>query len=196
MGNCNNQFIGLMGGSFNPAHSGHKMISELAIKRLRLNRLWWLVSPQNPLKGASDMAPLDDRVNTAQQIANNPKIEVTKIETYLGTQYTVDLLLILKRRFPRTKFVWVMGADNLAQLSKWKDWEKIIANVRIAIFDRPSFSLQALSGKIARRFIRYRLYERQSLCLMHTQPPAWIFYHTNLNNISATRLRSNRKNFP
>ncbi|MBH67474.1 MAG: nicotinic acid mononucleotide adenylyltransferase [Rhodospirillaceae bacterium] len=192
MGNCGRQCIGLMGGSFNPAHSGHKMVAELALKRLRLNKIWWLVSPQNPLKSAQDMAMLKDRANLARQVARNPNIIVSTIESQLGTQYTIDILCILKKRYPKTRFVWIMGADNFIQFPEWKDWDKIARLVRIAVFDRPGFSLLALSGKMAHRFSAYRIYERQSSHLRRLRPPAWIFHHTLLNQCSATRIRSAR----
>ena len=190
VGATTKQYIGLMGGSFNPAHSGHKLISELAIKRLSLDKLWWLVSPQNPLKPKADMAGIEERVQNAVKVSGNPKIKVMTIESYLNTQYTIDILEILTQRFPSTRFVWIMGADNLVQFSEWKDWEKIASLVRIAVFDRPNFSLKSLASKMPKRFFRNRLRERQGLALRNKFPPAWIFFHTNLSHISATKIRS------
>ena len=184
------QYIGLMGGSVNPAHSGHKLISELAIKRLSLDKLWWLVSPQNPLKPKDDMAGIEERVQHAVKVSGHPKIKVMTIESYLNTQYTIEILEILTQRFPSTRFVWIMGADNLVQFSEWKDWEKIASLVRIAVFDRPNFSLKSLASKMPRRFFRNRLRERQGLVLRNKFPPAWIFFHTNLSHISSTKIRS------
>ena len=190
VGATTKQCIGLMGGSFNPAHSGHKLISELAIKRLSLDKLWWLVSPQNPLKPKDDMAGIEERVQHAVKVSGHTKIKVMTIESYLNTQYTIEILEILTQRFPSTRFVWIMGADNLVQFSEWKDWEKIASLVRIAVFDRPNFSLKSLASKMPRRFFRNRLRERQGLALRNKFPPAWIFFHTNLSHISATKIRS------
>lgn len=183
-----------MGGSFNPAHDGHRMIAELALKRLRLHRVWWLVSPQNPLKSASNMAPMDIRVGQARALRKDPRIEVMTLEADLGTSYTADTLRALSKRFPRTRFVWVMGADNLAQMPAWRDWTYILNTVGVAVFDRPTYSLKALSGRTARRFARFRLPERQSGVLTRRRPPAWVFHHTLLNPVSATQIRQRAGN--
>ena len=193
IGATSKQTIGLMGGSFNPAHSGHRLISELAIKRLGLNKVWWLVSPQNPLKSSAGMASIKERVQNAVKISRNPRIKVMTIESSLNTQYTVDLLKILSKRFSSTRFIWIMGADNLLQFSKWKNWEEITSLVRIAIFDRPNFSLKSLAADMPRRFSGNRLREREGLLLKYKKPPAWIFFHSNLNHISATKIRSQIK---
>ena len=187
------QTIGLMGGSFNPAHSGHRLISELAIKRLGLNKVWWLVSPQNPLKPSAGMANIKERVQNAVKISRNPKIKVMTVESFLDTQYTADLLKILSKRFSSTRFIWIMGADNLLQFSEWKNWEEITSLVRIAIFDRPNFSLKSLAADMPRRFSGNRLREREGLLLKYRKPPAWIFFHSNLSHISATKIRSQIK---
>tara|TARA_Y100001968_G_scaffold68709_1_gene59781 strand:- start:15 stop:671 length:657 start_codon:yes stop_codon:yes gene_type:complete len=187
------QTIGLMGGSFNPAHSGHRLISELAIKRLRLNKVWWLVSPQNPLKSSAGMASIKERVQNAVKISRNPRIKVMTLESSLNTRYTVDLLKILSKRFSSARFIWIMGADNLLQFSEWKNWEEITSLVRIAIFDRPNFSLKSLAADMPRRFSGNRLREREGLLLKYKKPPAWIFFHSNLNHISATKIRSQIK---
>ena len=183
-----------MGGSFNPAHDGHRMIAELALKRLRLHRVWWLVSPQNPLKSSTDMAPMESRVREARALAKNPRIEVTTLEADLGTRYTADTLRVLRKRFPRTRFIWVMGADNLAQMPGWRNWAYILNTVGVAVFDRPTYSLKALSGRTARRFARFRLPERQGGLLSRRHPPAWVFHHTLLNPVSATQIRQRAKN--
>ncbi len=178
-----------MGGSFNPAHDGHRMIAELALKRLRLHRVWWLVSPQNPLKSSAGMASLEDRLARAKAVAGNPRIEVTALESRLGTTYTADTIRLLQRRFPGTKFIWVMGADNLAQMPSWRNWHYILNTVAVAVFDRPTYSLKALSGRTARRFARFRLPERKAGVLARHGPPAWVFHHTLLNPVSATEIR-------
>lgn len=193
IGATSKQTIGLMGGSFNPAHSGHRLISELAIKRLGLNKVWWLVSPQNPLKSSAGMASIKERVQNAVKISRNPRIKVMTVESSLNTQYTVDLLKILSKRFSSARFIWIMGADNLLQFSEWKNWEEITSLVRIAIFDRPNFSLKSLAADMPRRFSGNRLREREGLLLKYKKPPAWIFFHSNLNHISATKIRSQIK---
>ncbi len=139
--------IGLLGGSFNPAHGGHLHISRLALSRLDLDEVWWLVSPQNPLKPAAGMAPFAERLAQAADIAAaDRRIKVSDIEARLGTRYTADTLKALTRRFPRARFVWLMGGDNLAQLPYWKRWQDIVGTVPIAVFDRPGSSLRALAG--------------------------------------------------
>jgi nicotinate-nucleotide adenylyltransferase len=189
LGDRRRQRIGLMGGSFNPAHEGHRMIAELALKRLRLHRVWWLVSPQNPLKPSDGMAAMETRISQAKSVAGDPRIEVTALEAELGTTFTADTIKALRKRFPRTRFVWVMGADNLAQMPAWRNWHYILNTVGVAVFDRPTYSLKALSGRTARRFARFRLPERQGAVLARHAPPAWVFHHTLLNPVSATQIR-------
>ena len=187
------QTIGLLGGSFNPAHAGHKMITEFALKRLRLNTIWWLVSTQNPLKSKTGMRPLIDRLNTAQSIANHPKVSVKPIEFQLNTLYTADTIRTLKKRYRQTKFVWIMGADNLAQFTEWKDWNKIATMVSIAVFNRPGYSQKALSSRMARRYSGRRISECKSALLAKFKPPRWVFLHTLLNPISSTKIREENK---
>ncbi len=184
--------IGLLGGSFNPAHYGHRHISLLALRRLGLDEVWWLVSPQNPLKPARGMSPLPERLAEAARVARHPRIHATAIEAHLGTRYTADTLAALRRRFPNVRFVWLMGADNLAQIPQWRRWETIFHSAAIAIFDRNSYSSRALAGKAARRFASKRLPERQAKILVDTPPPAWLFLHTRLHPASATQIRARR----
>ena len=183
------QTIGLLGGSFNPAHAGHKMITEFALKRLRLNTIWWLVSTQNPLKSKTGMRPLIDRLDTAQSMANHPKVSVKPIEFQFNTLYTADTIRTLKKRYRQTKFVWIMGADNLAQFTEWKDWNKIATMVSIAVFNRPGYSQKALSSRMARRYSGRRISECKSALLAKLKPPRWVFLHTLLNPISSTKIR-------
>jgi nicotinate-nucleotide adenylyltransferase len=183
--------VGLLGGSFNPAHEGHRHIAETALKRLRLHRVWLLVSPQNPLKGTADMAPLAQRLASARHAAGEtPYIVVTDVERYLDTQYTVDTVTALSRRFPYTRFVWLMGADALAEMHRWRDWERIFHTVPIAVFDRPSYSLRASGGKAATRFRRYRRPPREAGKLADMDPPAWTFFQSRRIPVSATALRA------
>lgn len=185
--------VGLLGGSFNPAHSGHRHLSEAALKRLALDRVWWLVSPQNPLKPAGGMAPLAERIAAARAIARHPRIVVTDIEARLGTRYTADTLAALTMRFPRLRFVWLMGADNLIQIPQWKHWSRIFNTVPVAIFERPSYSLRALAGKAARRYGPFRLPESAAATLADQAPPAWVFCRMRLDPTSATAIRARRR---
>lgn len=181
--------IGLLGGSFNPAHDGHRYISEEAIKRLRLHQVWWLVSPQNPLKGTADMAPFRQRLRFARLAAQHPRIVVSDVEQRLGTVYTVDTLRRLLPRFPACRFVWLMGADNLIQIASWKGWQKIFVSVPIAVFARPPYSSPALVGKAARFFASARLPEARAKQVATMRPPAWVYLHTRPHPGSATRIR-------
>jgi nicotinate-nucleotide adenylyltransferase len=185
--------VGLLGGSFNPAHGGHLHISREALKRLKLDEVWWLVSPQNPLKPSAGMGPLEDRLAAARAVVTrHPRIKVTDIEARLGTIYTADTLAALKRRFPKIRFVWLMGADNLSQISRWERWENIFELVPIAVFARPSYSLRSLSGPAARRYARRRVPLAKARKLVETDPPAWVFLPVRLDARSATDIRSGR----
>ncbi|MEE9139888.1 MAG: nicotinate-nucleotide adenylyltransferase [Alphaproteobacteria bacterium] len=185
--------MGLLGGSFNPAHEGHRHISLLALRKLGLHELWWLVSPRNPLKPAAGLAPFEERLAGARAVADHPAIRVTDLERRFGTLYTVDTLERLRACFPDVRFVWIMGADNLAQFPLWERWTAIFEAVPIAIFDRPSYSLRALAGKAARRYCRYRLPPRLAKELAGQPAPAWIFFHDRLSPASATRIRAQGK---
>lgn len=182
--------VGLLGGSFNPAHAGHRHIAELALKHLGLDEVWLLVSPGNPLKKKDGMAPLAARLASAEAQARHPRIRATTIERELGTRFTADTLATLVRRFPRTEFVWLMGADNLRQLPQWERWSTIFNTVPIAIFARPSYSTKALAGKAAHRFSTARQRPRNGAArLASRKPPAWVFMHTRLHPASATSIR-------
>jgi nicotinate-nucleotide adenylyltransferase len=181
--------IGLLGGSFNPAHEGHRHISLIALQRLRLDAVWWLVSPQNPLKPREGMASQAERLGFAQKTARHPRIIPTDIERHLGTRYTVDTLAQLKRRFPCVRFVWLMGADNLIQITRWRRWEKIFASAAVAVFARSPYS-PALYGQAAKRFAHCKTESRK---LFSHAPPAWSFLRIRLHPASATAIRSQRK---
>jgi len=182
--------IGLLGGSFNPAHEGHRFISLYALDHLRLDEVWWMVSPQNPLKSTDGMAPFDRRLTRAAAVARHPRIKVTDIETRLDTRYTADSLRALTARHPRNRFVWLMGADNLRQMHHWEDWPDIFRLARIAVFDRPQYSMDALLSQAARRFSRSRIPPSAASGLIARNPPAWVFLRTPLHPISATRIRA------
>lgn len=181
--------VGLLGGSFNPAHAGHRHISVEALRRLGLDQVWWLVSPQNPLKPRAGMAPLAERLATARLVARHPAIVPTAIEQDLGTRYTVDTLAALRRRFPLIRFAWLMGADNLVQIGRWKRWQRLFEGTAIAVFDRPRYAAPALASMAAQRFRARRRPETSSRRLCETRPPAWIFIRAPLHPASATAIR-------
>lgn len=182
--------IGLLGGSFNPAHAGHLHISRWALRRLRLDEVWWLVSPQNPLKPQDGMADLAARVARARATARDRRLRVGPLEAMLGTTYTVDTLVRLRRAFPGTRFVWLMGADNLRQIGRWQGWTRIFHTVPIAVLDRPTYCLRATVGLAARRFARQRRAERAAGSLVGTAPPAWVLLHGRRHMASATAIRA------
>ncbi len=184
--------IGLLGGSFNPAHAGHRHVALSALRRLALDEVWWLVSPQNPLKPMAGMATQADRIASAEAVARHPRIRVTGIEEVLGTRYTADTLTMLARRFPRVRFVWLMGADNLQQVPRWDRWLTIFRSVAVAVFDRSPYSYRSLAGKAARRFARCRLPDRKAGLLAERMPPAWMFLHLRRHPASATAIRQRR----
>jgi nicotinate-nucleotide adenylyltransferase len=182
--------VGLLGGSFNPAHAGHRHISEQALKRLQLDEVWWLVSPQNPLKPVDGMGRLAERVERARATASHPRIRVTALERLLRTTLTAETLAALTHWFPRVRFVWLMGGDNLAQVHRWSAWQDIFHTVGVAVVDRPAYSLAPLAGKAARRFARARVPETQAGTLALGSPPAWTFLHIPRSALSATALRA------
>ncbi|MEQ8653764.1 MAG: nicotinate-nucleotide adenylyltransferase [Kiloniellales bacterium] len=184
--------MGLLGGSFNPAHSGHLHISREAIKRLKLDEVWWLVSPQNPLKAQQGMASLQTRLRDAQVVAKDRRIRVTALESLLGTQYTVESLEQLLKRFPGRHFVWLMGADNMVQISRWQDWPQIFHQLPVAVLARPSYSIRASSSKAAVRFRRRRLSGARARGLALWPVPAWALLRIKLSKLSATGLRQAR----
>lgn len=188
--------IGLLGGSFNPAHAGHLHISRMALCHLGLDEVWWLVSPQNPLKPAEGMGTLEGRLARARAVAARARgrIRVSPIETAFGTQHTVDTIRALKPRFPGRKFVWLMGADNLIQLPKWKGWQALFGLVPIAVFPRPSYSLRALDSRAAAMFAPHRKKGKGAAgSLADKKPPAWVFLDIRNHSASATRIRENEK---
>ena len=184
--------IGLLGGSFNPAHDGHRAMSLYALKQLGLDQIWWLVSPQNPLKTTKDMAALDRRIGRAKDFAAHPRLAVTSIEIDLGTRYTAHTLRLLTRRFPNTRFVWLMGADNLQQIQRWKDWPEIFRLVPVAVFRRPSYPAGRGLGCAAIRFNQAWNPAPQAKKVARTPQnllPAWVILDNKLNYTSATEIR-------
>jgi nicotinate-nucleotide adenylyltransferase len=186
----------LLGGSFNPAHDGHRHISLCALHQLRLDEVWWLVSPQNPLKPVAGMAPQAERILGAEAVAAHPCIRVSGLEAWLGTRYTADTLRVLRLRFPGGRFVWLMGADNLTQIPRWDRWTRIFATVPVAVFDRSPYSYESLAGKAAQRFAQYRRPPRRAGLLADETAPAWVFLHQRRHPASATAIRNHRGSSP
>lgn len=179
--------IGLLGGSFNPAHAGHVYISEQALELLGLDEIWWLVSPQNPLKPLEGMAEFQERFAKAKEIsANNQKIIVSDFEKIAGTNYTFDTLVALKKSYPKNKFIWLIGADNLLQFPKWYKWQEIIAMVPIAIFNRGKDKEAALLGEVATQFADYKVTAEE---LSDSTAPVWTFLDIKTHPASATEIR-------
>jgi nicotinate-nucleotide adenylyltransferase len=182
--------VGLLGGSFNPAHAGHRHIARLARQRLRLHQVWLLVSPGNPLKPRRGMAAMSLRLASARAIADGRRIVATAIEAALGTRHTLATLEALRRRFPRVRFVWLMGADNLVQLPRWNRWARIPLLVPIAVLPRPSYNHRALAGQAARRLRRKRRRVAAAPMLAAMAPPAWLFLPAAQHTASASAIRA------
>ncbi|MGJ4940781.1 nicotinate-nucleotide adenylyltransferase [Bradyrhizobium sp. HKCCYLS1011] len=182
--------IGLLGGSFNPPHQAHRAISLFALKRLQLDRVWWLVTPGNPLKDNGGLHGLAERAAAAEKMAADPRIEISCLESVIGTRYTADTINYLRKRASRLRFVWIMGADNLAQFHRWQNWQRIAAQVPIAVIDRPPQSFRALTAPAARALARYRIPETQAARLADRRAPAWVFLSGLKLNLSSTGLRN------
>ncbi|MFT8731033.1 nicotinate-nucleotide adenylyltransferase [Acetobacter fabarum] len=181
--------VGLLGGSFNPAHRWHQAIARRAMLELRLDQVWLMVSPGNPLKAGREMASFATRLATARQLADGRRIVATDLEARLGTRYTVDTLARLKARFPHVRFVWLMGADGLVTLPRWKHWHQLVRQVPVAVFPRPGQNVRALGGLAAQYLARWRVPARQAARLATLSPPAWAFLPGAQNSISATAIR-------
>jgi nicotinate-nucleotide adenylyltransferase len=184
--------IGLLGGSFNPAHAGHRHVIDISRRRLRLDQVWLLVSPGNPLKPRSGMAPLDARLASARAIADGRRIVASAIEAAFGTRYTVDTLRMLLQRFPRAHFVWLMGADILEQLPRWRRWLEIVRRIPFAVLPRPGYNHRALAGRAARRLAGARRAMRSAAVLCDFAAPAWVFLCVPQHAVSASAIRASR----
>ena len=186
--------VGIFGGSFNPAHDGHAHVAETALRRLDLDRVVWLVSPQNPLKDARDSAPLAERMASAEKAArlaaSGPAMIVSDYETRIGTQWTVDTLRALTARHPGVRFVWVMGSDNLATFHRWRGWTDIMRMMPVAVIARPGSELDSRTAPAAARFSHARLPSDRARLLPHLQAPAWSLLNAPLNHRSSTALRA------
>jgi nicotinate-nucleotide adenylyltransferase len=184
--------IGLFGGTFDPVHAAHRAACLLAMKRLGLDRVWWLVTPGNPLKDTRGLAPLDARIAAARKIARHPRVAVTGVEALIGTRYTYETIAYLKRRCPGVRFVWIMGGDNLATFHRWKRWRDIAALVPIAVVDRLGPSLYATAGIAGQALAYARLPESAARTLPERRPPAWLYLHGLKSPLSSTALRAAR----
>jgi len=182
--------IGILGGSFNPAHAGHLHISLAALRRLNLDEVWWLVSPQNPMKSTKDMASYEERLQSARIAAKHPRVLVSNFEQTTGTQYSADTLRHLIETYRSDRFIWLMGADNLAQIHHWRDWETIFAMLPIAVFTRSGYDLRALTSKAAQKFARARVSESASQTLVDHEVPAWSHLAIRRHAASATAIRA------
>jgi nicotinate-nucleotide adenylyltransferase len=183
------QVVGLLGGSFDPPHEGHVRITEAAMARLGLDWVWWVVSPGNPLKHEGP-APLERRIAAARALLTDPRVKVTDIEARLGTRYTAETLARLRRRHPRVRFVWIMGSDNLAQFHHWRDWQRIMEMVPVAVMARPGKRLIARFAPAARAFRRAQLNESEARGLGRRRAPAWVVLNLPLVPLSSSAIRA------
>lgn len=184
--------VGLFGGSFNPPHRGHELVAEIALRRLGLDQLWWMVTPGNPLKSHNELASLDERVALSRRMAPGPKVKVTAFEAASNLHYTAQTLAYVKARNPGINFVWIMGADNLKQFHKWQDWRGIAQTFPIAVIDRPGSTLAYLSSKMAKTFSNARIDEDDAARLPFLKAPAWTFIHGPRSSLSSSAIRSER----
>ena len=183
------QVVGLLGGSFDPAHDGHAHITRAALKRFGLDRVWWLVSPGNPLK-ARGPAPIEQRIARARVVMDHPRVEISDFEAQAGTTYTAETLKALMAAYPQVRFVWLMGADNLAQLDQWQDWRWIMDNVPVGVIARPGDRTAARASRAADIYRRVRLPGRESRLLGGAVAPTWCFVNVPMNAASSTAIRA------
>ena len=181
--------VGLFGGSFNPPHEGHLLVAEIALRRLGLDQLWWMVTPGNPLKSRTELAPLADRIALSEKLAHDPRIKITAFEQALGSPYTARTLAHVRRHRPGIHFIWIMGADSLRTFHRWQKWRSIVQTFPIAVIDRPGSTLSFLSSRMPRPFDYARVDEDDAGVLWRKPAPAWTFIHGPRSAVSSTRLR-------
>lgn len=189
----NGQTVALFGGSFNPPHAGHVHVSETALIRGKFDQVWWLVTPGNPLKDHSELAPLARRIRQCAEITTNPRIKITAFEARYKLNYTEQTLKLVKKLHTRVNFVWLMGADNLAGFHKWQNWRQIAAMMPIMVIDRPGSTLSYRSARAAIALAKYRVDETDSELLGRMRPPAWTFIHAPRSSLSSTAIRNAEK---
>lgn len=182
--------IGLLGGSFNPAHAGHRAITLEALRRLDLDAVWWLVAPQNPLKRGAATAPYEARLAGAREMAAHPRILASDFERRHGCSRTVETVALLQARMRGDAFVWLMGADAFAGLHRWKDWTRIIERIPVVVIDRPGYTNAASASRAAVRYARFRLPEADAAALLHCPAPCWVMLHCPLRMESSTAIRA------
>jgi nicotinate-nucleotide adenylyltransferase len=185
--------VGLFGGSFNPPHAGHALVAEIALRRLALDQLWWIVTPGNPLKSSNELQPLAERLKLSESVAADPRIKVTAFEAAHHLRYTADTLALVRARNPGVDFVWVMGADGLRDFHRWQRWQKIVMTFPIAVIDRPGSTLSFLSSMVAKTFDYARVDEIDAPRLARKKAPAWTFIHGPRSRLSSTAIRAARK---
>ena len=185
--------VGLFGGSFNPPHAGHALVAEIAMRRLALDQLWWIVTPGNPLKSKSELAPLAERLRLSEGVAKNPRIEVTAFEAAHNVRYTADTLALVRARNPGVDFVWIMGADSLRDFHRWQRWRQIAMTFPIAVIDRPGATLSFLSSLMAKTFDYARIDEADAPRLARMKAPAWTFIHGPRSPLSSSAIRAARR---
>lgn len=188
--------VGLFGGSFNPPHQGHALVAEIALRRLGLDQLWWMVTPGNPLKDHKELAPLAERIRLSEAIAPGPRVKVTAFEKRLGQSYTAKTLERVQALNRGVHFVWIMGADNLRDFHRWQRWRSIAMMMPIAVIDRPGATLSFLSATMAKTFASARVDESDAPRLARMRPPAWTFIHGPRSSLSSTQLRAARRTSP
>ena len=181
--------VGLFGGSFNPPHAGHVLLAEIALRRLRLDQLWWIVTPGNPLKSHKELMPLKERIAACEKLAEDPRIKVTAFEAAHHIRYTADTLSLVKRKNPDVNFVWLMGADGLKNFHLWQRWQKIALTFPIAVIDRPGSTLSYMSSLVAKTFDYARLDEEDAPRLARMKAPAWTFIHGPRSSLSSSAIR-------
>lgn len=185
--------IGLFGGSFNPPHAGHALVAEIALRRLGLDQLWWMVTPGNPLKNRADLAPLKCRIAACEKLISDPRVKVTAFEQSFGVTYTAHTLALIKAKNPHARFIWIMGADNLRTFHRWQKWRKIAETFPIAVIDRPGATLAYLSSTMAQAYSHARVDEDDAGIFWTKTAPAWMFIHGPRSTLSSTALRNEHK---
>jgi nicotinate-nucleotide adenylyltransferase len=184
--------VGLFGGSFNPPHAGHVLLAEIALRRLQLDQLWWMVTPGNPLKSTRELKPLSERLAACEQISEDPRIKVTAFEAAHRIRFTLDTLTLVKSRNPDVNFVWLMGADNLKNFHHWQNWHQIALTFPIAVIDRPGSTLSYISSKMAKTFDYARVDEDDAPQLSLMKAPAWTFIHGPRSTLSSSAIRESQ----
>ena len=184
--------IGLFGGSFNPPHKGHLLVSKIALRKLQLDRIWWIVTPGNPLKDTHQLLPVAERIALCRKLVHHPDICITAFEIGFNNRYTADTVAILTGRRPSVHWVWVMGADNLGSFHRWNRWRDIARDIPLAIIDRPGSTMSPNSTPATHSLSKFRLDERDAKLLAGTSPPAWTFIHGPRSHISSTQIRNTK----